>query len=157
MVETLLKCKETAPKFSSEKESSFNETTAERKERMDKFINDLKSLVKFPNDFIRANQNTRRKIAKESIIQIENKVFNDLKEDEDRKFNKEEKVCFYCFREENNEMMHLYLYCLLITNRDRLESLLKLNGKKETKLKSINNLFSRKETFKRGVSRGSIN
>ena len=120
MVKTLLKCKETTPKFSSEKESSFNETTAGRKERMDKFI-------------------------------------NDLKEDEDRKFNKEEKVCFYCFREENNEMMHLYLYCLLITNRDRLENLLKLNGKKETKLKSINNLFSRKETFKRGVSRGSMN
>lgn len=138
MVESLLKSKETAPKYSSKKEYFFDETTKERKERTNKFINDLKSLVKLPDNFLKANKNTKTKIAERGLIQIE-EVLGNLKEDEGKELKKEEKVCFCCFKKENNEMLHLYLYYLLIAKRDKFENLLELNEKKETKLKFISN------------------
>jgi len=147
VVESLLKSKETALKYSSKKESSFGETITEKEERRNKFIGDLKSLVKLPGDFVKANKNTKTKIAEKIITRIEEKAFNNLKEDEGKEFNKEEKVCFYCFKKEKTEMMYVYLYFLLVTNNNKFGNLLELNEEKETKLKFINNLFPKKDTF----------
>lgn len=111
MVESLLKSKETAPKYSSKKEYFFGETTKERKERTNKFINDLKSLVKLPDNFLKANKNTKTKIAERGLIQIE-EVLGNLKEDEGKELKKEEKKSVFVVLKKKIMKCYIFIYII---------------------------------------------